>query len=317
MIVQKKPKHKFNAELLLFSLLFTIASMNGAQDPKAHPKYSLAYALVASVSQNPLTGITDIVAGKNNTATLCNAGTQKFILRSPRRGLYDAEDFEDTVVIHKHAANLGISPKIRSFDHNSQSILMDYVEAILWPSYNYTYGRPEVYHEAIKLLKKFHTDTPVRLLRHPFITWPFTWILQHESRHHFSDRLQYKITELAKAEEKMRPWLIDNAVVCHGDFSTDNVLLESNNQTIRPWIIDFDTAALGHPFFDIAKFATGLEPYKRQNLLRTYLNREPTDQELEHLKIMNEANDIMHEVIGVENLLRRQNSQPAASSSRP
>ena len=73
----------------------------------------------------------------------------------------------------------------------------------------------------------------------------------------------------------MAPWLSTRKVMCHGDFHKENVLLKSCEDGLQPWLIDFDSAEVGHPFFDVFKFSLRLKPEQRNALLQTYLGGVP------------------------------------------
>jgi len=87
--------------------------------------------------------------------------------------------------------------------------------------------------------------------------------------------LRVAMESLYHIEQAMAPWLIRNAMVCHNDLHTGNILLSQDGVQF----IDWTTAHRGHPFFDVAKFTLGLDGQFRHALLETYLGHAATEKE--------------------------------------
>jgi Ser/Thr protein kinase RdoA (MazF antagonist) len=171
---------------------------------------------------------------------------------------------------------------------------------------------PILYHEAIKVLRRFHNAVYTTEAASAFL--PFGWILQSPLKTHQDapEELTKVFARTRILREKLRPWLRQNAVVCHGDFHTKNILLDSRETSIRPLIIDFDAASFGHPFYDVAQFSYGLEIDQRIALLQTYLNKSAlTEEEKEHFGIVANACVAVNAMIQLEDLfLREQLASP-------
>jgi thiamine kinase-like enzyme len=129
--------------------------------------------------------------------------------------------------------------------------------------------------------------------------------------------------------DKIRPWLQKHARLCHGDFCKANVLL---SKKLTPTLIDFDSAFLGDPFFDIIKFSAALPQEKRLELFKSYLgDKEPTLEQLCHFKLMDltflmviatlrfqsaQASDCLNEKLSknsMEDILNREENLPSWS----
>jgi len=72
--------------------------------------------------------------------------------------------------------------------------------------------------------------------------------------------------------------------LCHNDFHTKNILYDGD----RFWLIDWEIAALSHPFYDLAYFAIFqlMSEQEGNKLLAIYLEREPTENELQDFKLL-------------------------------
>lgn len=74
---------------------------------------------------------------------------------------------------------------------------------------------------------------------------------------------------------------------CHNDLNVGNVLFDGTRQ----WLIDFDAACMGDPMFDIASFSHwfALDSTRREMLLQSYFNGEPTALERGKLLLMEQV----------------------------
>ena len=94
--------------------------------------------------------------------------------------------------------------------------------------------------------------------------------------------------ELRLIEQKVLPYIVMSenehrvACLCHNDLLPDNLIVSSDNQLVA---IDWEYAAMGDPFFDLAVVAEGheLTPFFERQLLRDYLARSPSIAELTRL----------------------------------
>jgi len=71
---------------------------------------------------------------------------------------------------------------------------------------------------------------------------------------------------------------------CHNDLNPANVLYDGQ----RLWLIDWETACMGDPMFDLAGLIHWfmLEPRQEATLLQVYFQRIPTERELAKLALM-------------------------------
>jgi len=165
-------------------------------------------------------------------------------------------------------------------------MLIEYIESVPWPSYE---ENPIPYKKTMEILKVFHKKMPCEtLLLQPSVYAPFEHILhlggKLEKQGLVPTQFSLALKKTKKIFEELKPWLKNNATLCHGDFCKQNVLL---SQDLDPILIDFDSASIGDPLFDVVKFSLSLLPEQRLELFETYLgNRPPSIEELRHFELI-------------------------------
>ncbi len=140
----------------------------------------------------------------------------------------------------------------------------------------------------MEVLKAFHEKMPTNTLGKKGSFAPFDFIfytgnlLEKEATipSHFSVALRRVQTIF----NELKPWLTENAKLCHGDFTKHNVLLSKD---FTPVLIDFDSASMGDPLFDVIKFSLPLSNDQRFELFKAYLGKQtPSIEEVKHFKAM-------------------------------
>ncbi len=311
MIVQKKSKYKLKTHFLFFSFLFAFASLWGSQDPSKHQKYE-SFKKLLPADDTTITSIEDLCAGVNTDISLCKTSKMHYLLRSPK-AKKRSDFFTKMMHVHQVISEQKNSPKVYNYDHDSQQILMEYIENKQpWPRYEES---PALYHETVRALRQFHetvSNPNCFSCNYPRDYWPFGWL----SKHPFNQNPQaYKIPEqLTQAYARIKviagkfaPAPSKRPSVCHGDFHQGNILLESNGNGIRPKIIDFDTIEYGDHFYDLARFTNELHSNQHLALLKTYLGeREPTQDEIEHYSVIYSIHTVVDSTIRLETLNNKQ-----------
>lgn len=163
------------------------------------------------------------------------------------------------------AAEKGLAPPVWYCDINNYGIIMEFIAAK---------ARPESVLEAISLLKAFHQ---------PIENEPFSTIHKR-----VDEILQYDIKqnrEIQTAHERLKK--IESIIkpaytLCHFDFHKDNFV----SGVDRTYLIDFDKAGYGHPFYDIAKFSLLEKSLTPEAILLHYLERDPTEEERHLMDLM-------------------------------
>jgi hypothetical protein len=192
-------------------------------------------------------------------------------------------DFE--LKITQIASKLKISPKLVACDPEHQLILLEYIFCQKWPSFE---ADPTPYCEAMRLLRIFHNYSSQIVNReNTDIFSPYSHLI--ESGKKMKQEIPYLPLHFSKAIKKIKlifksltPWLKKNAAYCHGDFHKENALYDGK----KVFLIDWETAALGDPVLDIAKFTLNLNLENRMKLYAVYLEHDPLPEEIAHFQLI-------------------------------
>ncbi|MFI5333272.1 MAG: phosphotransferase, partial [Candidatus Babeliales bacterium] len=225
--------------LIIFSVIFGTAHCNAAQEllPITDRCIVECEHLPGGLSHN-------IIKYKTSL------GNYYIFRQGKKRGNKDR--FNRVVSIAQQVAKLQLAPYIYNFNDTHQQILMSYIPNVAWPSYE---ENEQPYGATMHMLRKFHDGLRSEVLKsNPTTYQPFSAILDREKYFIDDPNLphQFKVAfdRVKISYEKVQPWLKTNATIYHGDLKKKNVLLEQKDDQLRPWLIDFEYAAVGHPYFD-------------------------------------------------------------------
>ncbi|CRX38709.1 aminoglycoside phosphotransferase family protein [Estrella lausannensis] len=204
-----------------------------------------------SVSLMPLGG------GASQSTYLLKSGQHSFVIKL----FDDSAPLSDILLIfhsYQKAAEMEIGPSIRWLDVRQKALIMDYIE----PRYT-----PANIKEALAALKIFHR--PLR--NEPFLTinQRIEEILLRDPDSHTLFHEAYK--RMIQIEKAVGP---PNAF-CHFDFHRNNMI----QGHAGVFLIDFDDAGPGHPFYDLAKLTLYGSKESKENILESYLERKPHPEE--------------------------------------
>lgn len=229
-----------------------------------------------------------IIGGQSSNVFLCQSSTDKWYIFRYYKNIILRDDFERVLTIAQKAADLQIHPKLYGFNIEQQQTLMDYIEMSQWPSY---IKNSQPYHAAMQTLRVLHDALRSEIVYEcPNIPAPFLSVYLNEpilmSNPDMPKQLGLAFDIVKQWNERVAPWLATHATICHGDFTRSNVLLQKDGMVYRPWVIDFDSAAIGHPYFDVVKFLKKLTSSQRMDLFESYLGHAPTDEEISQFNII-------------------------------
>lgn len=90
--------------------------------------------------------------------------------------------------------------------------------------------------------------------------------------------------EIMKEIEGALDLYIPIAVV-HSDFHNDNIIVDPSSKAAPISVIDWESVGLGNPYYDLAYFTVrnDMEAGNRMSFLKTYLGRDPSEQEEAYL----------------------------------
>lgn len=270
-------------KLLSYLHLLFIAQISSACSPSlvTHPLQEKIQQLLPAF--DTLKECADITNGMTNNVVLCRTQSGKeYAFRYPR-ALEDSLHFKRITELAQRAGHLHIGPRIYHINEPDQQLLMHGIDAMQWPEYE---KDEQPYHDTMQLLQRFHMQMPTD----NGAQWcPFKWILNNEivGNPLLPAQFALALERVQALQEKCAEWLCKNAKMCHGDFHKGNVLLERESR--RPWIIDLDSATMGHPYFDVVKFCFKLKLPQRNALFKTYLDHTPCKQEQEQYTLIEKA----------------------------
>ena len=206
-----------------------------------------------------------------------------YILRE-KASKVTASAFLKDIEMAKRASEYGIGPEVIGINVRRQQILLQYIEHVNWPKFE---ENAEPYKKAMLALKIFHEKMPSSRRFDKSTTYaPFSYIFYkgNQIQDQLPEEFSLALQKLESILDELTPWLKDHAVLCHGDFCKANVLLSKN---LTPLLIDFDSASIGDPLLDVAKFSLFLPKEKRLELFQTYLGTSSLSQEeLKHFELM-------------------------------
>ncbi len=90
--------------------------------------------------------------------------------------------------------------------------------------------------------------------------------------------------EIVKEIEGVLDLYIPIAVV-HNDFHNDNIIVDPASKAVPISVIDWESAGLGNPYYDLAYFTVrnDMDDSNKVRFLKAYLGRDPTEQEEAYL----------------------------------
>jgi aminoglycoside phosphotransferase (APT) family kinase protein len=232
-----------------------------------------------------ITDIHKIDGGFANHLWLIETLNGKYVLRSPREK--ETNDlFMHSLEISQKAFEHGLAPRVIGVNIDKQQMLLDYAVNEAWPTYH---ENALPYCETMRTLRSFHKCVVPNVSARQ-VKIPFSSIFEDRERLfsnlllpvHFSVAKQrcLRIYECLEASTAHPP------VLCHGDFHKGNVLLKQENEKLLPVLIDFDTSAWGHPFFDVVKFTVALDVDSRLEMLKKYLGCELSTLDKAHFELL-------------------------------
>jgi len=197
---------------------------------------------------------------------------------------------------HEHEASLvaaraGIAPGVIRFLEPEGYLVTRFLGADAIPPEELR--RPENLERAARLLRTIHEGAEIRAR---FDSFRVVETYRAEAaRHGVEPPSAYaEAEELAAAIEATR----DGATVCpcHNDLLNANFIDDGQ----RLWLVDWEYAGMGDPFFDLANFAVnhGLEPAEDGVLLRAYFGVE-REEDLAALTLMRFMSDFREAMWGV------------------
>ncbi|MCH9633477.1 MAG: hypothetical protein S4CHLAM7_02020 [Chlamydiae bacterium] len=203
--------------------------------------------------------------------------TEKEFLVRYSSGIFGSKGILQEFAIQKQMGFNGISPEIYYSNPERGIVAMDYVhnELAAGRDPNIINKIPNAYESLMKLIREVHDTQELDGQIIERIALDYVKRSYHELPNDFLSKEDSKLLDRVVNT----PWPAGKHVLTHNDFRSENLLYDGS----RFWFIDWELGGLGHPFYDVAYFANyqTLFPKEGEELLSLYLERVPSDKELE------------------------------------
>jgi aminoglycoside phosphotransferase (APT) family kinase protein len=212
-----------------------------------------AQALTSAFGRAPLTAMTPILGGASGAqAFRVEIGGKAFVLRLDRLDRHLMRDPARHYAAMTAAASAGLAPALHHADPDAAVAIMDFIEAR--PMTEFPGGRDALARELGGFFARLQATEPFASLATAERMIGGIWA--HIGRSGvFADGLtDPHLAAFARLHEAY-PWEALPAVSSHNDPNFRNVLFDGR----RLWLIDWETAYLNDPLFDLAIVSKELE----------------------------------------------------------
>lgn len=264
------------------ALNHTLAGMNQSAEAR-----ELAQELLPH--RNGIQEIRPLTANKCSSIWKIVANNTAFVLRRSLNQDFPAS-FDGTLAFSTLAAHYDLGPRVLGWDEDQRAILMQFVET----RPPLPYDRDETpYQFAMQKLRHFHevmkNTIDATIVGHANFPWNLIPTPHSLDGVHCFRELEIASRRVTRLFQQIAPWLAQHAVIIHGNFCEDHVLHFTNGQSKRVYIVDFDSCTIGHPFYDVASFASSFLPDQQVRFLEHYLERRASTEEKWHFSICQAA----------------------------
>jgi thiamine kinase-like enzyme len=243
---------------------------------------------VKDLTYSPLGG------GITNKNYKVNAGGEVFVLRiagvnTELLGIDRTTEY----LANTTAGNLGIAPKVEYFIEPEGYLITRFVNGVPLPPREVK--QPQNLNRIVEMIKKFHASPPIPgKFWVPQIVADYSQIAQS---HHieFPENFDWLLDCLDQAVQAFEKDPLSHCP-CHNDLLNENFLVEDE----RIFILDWEYAGMGDPYFDLANLSVNHEfsDQEDQLLLNDYFG-EVTDKRWARLKVMRIISDYRESMWGL------------------
>jgi aminoglycoside phosphotransferase (APT) family kinase protein len=268
-----------------YRVVLPFAAMS--QDPRLEPA-------LATVWPGATASVSPIEAGITNRNYRVEIDNGVFVLRLAGA---DTEllgiDREDEVEAGRVAATAGVGPQVVAFLPELGCVVTRFLEGSAIPAERL--GDPDVMRSVVAAIRAIHGCPPIRA------TFPVFRIVER-----FRDTAAGRGVPIPSAYEDAQAIAgrIEAAfsaepmplTTCHNDLLNANLLLDGDHT----WIVDYEYAGMGDPFFDLGNLAVnnGLDAAAQALLLETYFG-DVRDVHRARLALMQIVSDFREAMWGV------------------
>jgi len=230
--------------------------------------------------------VTPLEGGITNQNYRVDIDGESFVLRVGGKGTHLLGiDRERESICAALAAQVGVGPRVLSFLPGEDALVTRFVVGTaITPE---TAAQPEILRRIVTSMQSYHGGPAYPGTFSPFATVRTYHQLALQNGVTFPATLPRVFALMTRIEEALGP--VQQSRPCHNDLLASNFI--DDGRTI--WIIDWEYAGMGDPFFDLGNFAVNqsLDAERCELLLRYYMG-EVSPAHLAHLHLMRLSSDL-------------------------
>ncbi|HEU0002188.1 MAG TPA: choline/ethanolamine kinase family protein [Ktedonobacteraceae bacterium] len=230
--------------------------------------------------------VTPLEGGITNQNYRVDIDGESFVLRVGGKGTHLLGiDRERESICSTLASQVGVAPRVLHFLPGEDALVTRFVTgSAITPE---SAAQPEILRRIVASMRRYHAGPDFPGTFSPFETVRSYHKLALQYGVIFPDTLPRMYALMAQIEEALEP--VQQFKPCHNDLLASNFI--DDGEII--WIIDWEYAGMGDPFFDLGNFAVNqaLDSERCELLLRYYFG-EARPADLAHLHLMRLGSDL-------------------------
>ncbi|MGH2495548.1 MAG: phosphotransferase [Ktedonobacteraceae bacterium] len=209
-----------------------------------------------------------------------------FVLRVGGKGTHLLGiDRERESICATLASQVGVAPRVLHFLPGEDALVTHFVAGTaITPE---TAAQPQILRRIVSSMRRYHAGPDFPGAFSPFATVRNYHQLALQHGVTFPDTLPQVYTLMAQIEEALGP--VQQFKPCHNDLLASNFIDDGDTM----WIIDWEYAGMGDPFFDLGNFAVNQAlDSERCELLLQYYFGAACAADIAHLHLMRLGSDL-------------------------
>jgi thiamine kinase-like enzyme len=249
--------------------------------------------LIPAWISHPL-GVTKISGGMTNENFWVQVADEGFFVRLGGEGAEQLgidRDVEYLATVT--AGDLGVAPLVRHYLREQRILITNYVLGRTLSSDELS--QPWCMEQVVELLQKIHHTAPAVTSFSVFHVIRQYWDLVRTAPLIDRQAIEAALT-IAERIEACLPF--QPAGLCHNDLLAANFVLDP--KSARIWLVDWEYAGLGTPYFDLGNFASNqqLLPSQEETLARLYFKESEVQPHVAAIRLMRVMSDLREALWG-------------------
>jgi thiamine kinase-like enzyme len=249
--------------------------------------------LIPAWISQPL-GVTKISGGMTNENFCVQVAEEAFFVRLGGEGAEQLgidRDVEYLATVT--AGDLGVAPLVRHYLREQRILIADYVMGRTLSSDELS--QPWRMEQVVELLQKIHHTAPAVTSFSVFHVIRHYWELVRSAPLVGRQAIE-AVLSIAQRIEACLPF--QPSGLCHNDLLAANFVLDPKSDRI--WLVDWEYAGLGTPYFDLGNFASNqrLFPSQEETLARLYFKEPEVQLHVAAIRLMRVMSDLREALWG-------------------